>query len=182
MKRLLQKVSGNRWTEAEIELNNGQLSVCGSYGRIVTEIDGRFHGLDVHKQDQRGVWLTEGCGQCWDEIKAAFPALAALEDWHLNDMKAGLPEQEQAIREWEAAGNKYEYEAVCAMLKTRGLYEIPVPDGIECTGGFPQEVNEGKRGYRYGERWIHSTLPAEIARLAETTNGELESSAPASVA
>ncbi len=110
------------------------------------------------------------CGQCLEEVaKEAAPlppkAARCLEIWrlyHLNGMNAGLPEQEAAVKEWTKAGNHYDYTKVCNMLKERGLYELPVPEGATATGGFPEEVKSGSRGYRYGERWVYSGLPADI--------------------
>lgn len=108
-------------------------------------------------------------GQCLEEVAAFFRGnwrvqrlLAIWREWHLNGMTAGLPEQEQAVKEWEAAGNRYDFTAACDMLKARGLYELPVPAGAACTGDWPEAVKSGARGYQYGERWIHRPLPAEI--------------------
>jgi len=47
-------------------------------------------------------------------------------------------------------------------LRELGLYEVPVPAGAKCTGGFPDDVADGTRGYRYGERWVFASIPAEI--------------------
>lgn len=109
------------------------------------------------------------CGQCVEEVAALFPhnkkaqrILAIWKAHHLNGMKAGLPVQEQAVAEWADKGNRYDYEAVCAMLRGIGLYEVPVPEGAKATGGFPDEVASGKRGYRYGERWIYAPIPQDV--------------------
>lgn len=108
-------------------------------------------------------------GQCVDKVQRKYSGnemakriRAVWEKYHLNSMSAGLPAQEAAIREWEAAGNRYEYDAVCTMLKAKGLYEAPVPEGVTCTGGFPADVQNGTRGYRYGERWVYSPIPQGI--------------------
>jgi len=133
-KKTLVKVEGKEWTEATIEFRNGCLSICGSYGEIVTprhaktlaikywqsffeeqpeelqsmrerfpqfhgrrplagarfvvSVDGKYHGLDVHKEDEQGVWLLWGCGQCVDEMKNAFPQLVPILPWH---MKTDIP-------------------------------------------------------------------------------------------
>ena len=73
-------------------------------------------------------------GQCLDTIAKyrdqlsdpeLFDALFNLwNNYHLNGMHAGTPEQEAAIKEWEADGNRYEYASICEMLKRRGLYEV----------------------------------------------------------
>lgn len=62
------------------------------------------------------------------------------------------------------------YEVACLWLKRAKLYEVPVHQEImrgelKCTGGFPQEVVTGARGYRYGERWVYASIPESV--LAE---------------
>jgi hypothetical protein len=69
--------------------------------RFVVESDGPFHGLDVHRADETGVWITEGCGQCWDKMLAAWPELAGLRSWHLNDMHAECVHQEARGETWK---------------------------------------------------------------------------------
>jgi hypothetical protein len=140
-------------------------------------------------------------GQCVDKVAAMFKGnkkaqrIAAIwEEYHLNDMKGGLPEQEKAIKEGWAQlvaevksmpdGKKYFYDDACLdpnphylpqvkgfnsyydwkcdYLKQKGLYELPLPTGAKCTGDFPEEVKSGKRGYRYGERWIYLDIPADV--------------------
>ncbi len=66
-------------------------------------------------------------GQCVNAVQRRYPnnemakrIRQVWEQYHLNGMKAGLPTQEAAIKEWTAAGNRYEYDAVCAMLKEKG--------------------------------------------------------------
>lgn len=63
---------------------------------------------------------------------------------HLNDMKAGSRPQEEAIEEWKKAGNRYEYNAVCQMLKDKGIYE--------------------DRGYEYGTAWLVEIIPDEVIK------------------
>lgn len=54
------------------------------------------------------------------------------------------------------------YDWQCNALKERGLYEVPYTPDMVCTGDFPEEVKNGTRGYRYGERWIFHAMPAEL--------------------
>lgn len=93
-------------------------------------------------------------GQCVDELFWTYgkqmqnPKLYAeiLELWkkyHLNGMHAGTEEQEDAIEEWKAEGNKYDYSEVCCMLKERGLYEVEID-------GEP---------YQYGHGWLYREIP-----------------------
>lgn len=63
--------------------------------------------------------------------------------WHLNDMRAGTPRQEQFIREWKLS-NKYDYEkAREALKKANLLYD---------------------NGYEYGSSWLKEKLPLEIIK------------------
>lgn len=109
-------------------------------------------------------------GQCLEEISAAYPddqqiqrIVAVWRLYHLNGMKAGLPVQEVAISAWIAAGNRYDYAAICKMLETKGLLVIPVPEGVTATGGLePPNHSDGVVMYRYGTRWIHSSIPADV--------------------
>ena len=112
-------------------------------------------------------------GQCLDEVlklshSGSRKARRILEIWqkyHLNDMKTGLPIQEAAVRAWRANEQitGWDYEKACEMLRRINLYEVPVPEGAKALlGGFPPDVVSGKRGYRYGERWIYSPIPEDI--------------------
>ena len=74
---------------------------------------------------------------------------------HLNGTNAGTPEQEAAVKEWRAAGNRYDYTAACEMLKQRGLYEVPLRNdliGTRKADGQP---------YRYGQGWVIAPIPAD---------------------
>jgi hypothetical protein len=70
-------------------------------------------------------------------------------NWHLNDMKAGSPNQEKAIKEWLSTGAKYSYEGACEMLKSKGLLEDSA------------YIHEGKP-YRYGSAWLSAEVPSEV--------------------
>ncbi len=106
-------------------------------------------------------------GQCLDTIaqkakqlrkpeRETFRILYDLwKHWHLNGLHAGTPEQEEAVAEWEAAGNRYDYTAACAMLKERGLYEVPFTG--KTVGRM--YVNEP---YRYGHGWVVRDLPESV--------------------
>lgn len=178
-------------------------------------------------------------GQNLDEIARAYPGDAMVQRihkvwsaYHLNDMKAGTPEQEAEIerreklaavqfpeavyrdgtlnyyRVAELSGLKKEskfssmpghYDLCLSWLKEAGLYEVPLTPDMRATGGFPDEIwrgqadrekarrggfwpqvaglnafdltdaqlmeKTGKRGYRYGERWLYRAIPDEV--LAE---------------
>lgn len=105
------------------------------------------------------------CGQCLDEIAqyrsqlnnpSLFDVLYNLwENYHLNGIHAGTPEQEKAVEEWEAAGNHYDYAAVCEMLKNRGIYTVNYT-GLSVGRRYENEP------YTYGSGWIVQELPASV--------------------
>lgn len=109
-------------------------------------------------------------GQCLDEIAKyrrqlsdpeLFDTIYNLwEKYHLNGMHAGTPEQERAIEEWKAEGNRYEYSAVCEMLKRRGLYEVNYT-GLSIGRRYNNEP------YKYGHAWLIQELPGDVLLKVE---------------
>lgn len=136
--------------------------------------------IDIDAQEKNGhtifsacgnVWNTRGtdvvmAGQCLDEIAQFRGEMKNVElfdfihsiwkEYHLNDMRPGTPEQEQAVKEWKAQGNHYDYTEVCEMLKARGLYEVE---------------HEGKP-YKYGHGWIVQEIPADVLMQMREKLGE----------
>lgn len=107
-------------------------------------------------------WLMGG--QCLEELldlarraKWSRESLSLLSEivslwkkYHLNDMHAGTPEQEAALKGFVGG-----YDERCEHLKQLGLYEVQ---------------HEGKP-YRYGTAWIHQEIPAcDIARIWNLLN------------
>lgn len=120
---------------------------CEAYLTYELTEDGRFSA-------QGEIWnssktdIIQG-GQCVDSVRKFFPLNqkarrieAIWKRWHLNDMKAGTPEQEDAIKAWKAQGNKYDYTKAVEHLKSIGLYEV--------------------NGYKYGTAWLKEELPQAI--------------------
>lgn len=109
-------------------------------------------------------------GQCLDTINHYKSQLsdpdtfAVLYDlwkrYHLNGMHAGTPEQEAAIEEWKAAGNRYDYKAACEMLKERGLYEVNYT-GLSVGRRYNNEP------YKYGHAWLIQELPGDVLLKVE---------------
>lgn len=109
-------------------------------------------------------------GQCLDEIKKfrkqlkdkeLFDELYSLwKNYHLNGMHAGTPEQEQAIEEWKAEGNRYDYTAACEMLKEKGLYEVNYT-GLSAGRRWNNEP------YRYGHGWLIREIPGDVLLRVE---------------
>ena len=121
---------------------------------------------EIWRADEADIYAG---GQNIDVVVSFFPydkkAKRIAEIWksyHLNEMKAGLPDQEDFINDLTDNGWKYDYSAACDILKKAGLYEIPIQETDKCTGSFPDDVVSGKRGYRYGERWVYSEIPKEV--------------------
>jgi len=184
MVRKILRSNGNEWCELQIELRDPdfgpELSICGSYGSIMTRktaekmaleywvsyfedspeeiydmgerfgkhfcsakqaakfvanTDGPLHGLDIEREVDGKVYLTEGCGQCRGELVKWFPEVEPYLKFHLNDMQPGCEHQRQALRGWEVG-------EVC-----------------------------GECGYAYGSEWLHMDLPDSVVEWAETFNG-----------
>lgn len=133
MKKTILRRDGNEWCSLEVTLENGQLSICGSVGDVVSratakkmaieswvsffedspteilqlgcrtpsgaakkvvKIDGEFHGLDVHADAEKEVYILTSCGQISEELLRFFPEVAPYMKWHLNDLKASCEHQE----------------------------------------------------------------------------------------
>lgn len=121
------------------------LDADGKRARINAEITNRSNYLEFTASGT----YQGSAGQCLGDIKPANDAQKYFLDlwynWHLNGMSAGTEEQSAAIKKWEAAGNKYEYEAAKNYLKSINLYEVKHPKT-----GEP---------YKYGHGWIIKELP-----------------------
>jgi len=104
------------------------------------------------------VWNTKHTdivcgGQCLDDLLPFLKGNKEFKFWHkmwkkyhLNDMKAGTPEQEEAIREWKEAGHRYDYTEACKYLESIGLYEVEY-HGCEYNGV-----------YKYGTAWLYQPI------------------------
>ena len=113
---------------------------------------------------------TVCAGQCLDTIaqyrdqltdKEVFDELYDLwEHYHLNGFHAGTPDQEAAITEWMKAGNTFNYDVVCDMLKARGLYEVNYT-GMSAGKWYNNEP------YRYGQGWLVQILPDDVLQRIE---------------
>lgn len=165
-----------------------RFATARSAARFVVASDGEFHGLDVHKQIGDGrkarVLITDSCGQIVDTIREWFPEYADLLPFHMNDTKAGAPDQEAALsaapKDWWRAlpGGKYGpdfYSHACMALalggilysKHDGLIRI-LGRGTRPARGYTDADGIGHGGYRYGTGWVMTPLPAHVAdRLRE---------------
>ena len=95
-------------------------------------------------------------GQCFDTLAQTDIAndptfIEVYRLWklyHLNDMHAGTPEQEDAIRQGVKNGElsrNADYTTTVQYLKEKNLYEVPL-NGTT---------------YRYGHAWLYEPIPEE---------------------
>lgn len=120
--------------------------------------DGRF-------SMQAGIWNPRRtdyycCGQAIETVAGYFPADSKLQRmaeiwrrWHLNDMRAGSPAQEDWLRSNPVPPSEYAYpksyyEVVSAKLAEAGL-------------------NPDADGYRYGHAWKREEIPADVVAEIE---------------
>lgn len=109
------------------------------------------------------------CGQCLDTIKnytslkgdQTFSVIYDLwKKYHLNDLHAGTPNQEAAIREAIANGTlkDYDYTQVVSYLKSIGLYR-------------DESYQYNGEAYAYGTGWLYEAIPdndiATIKKIIE---------------
>lgn len=96
-------------------------------------------------------------GQCLDEAQKELniknPVMTEIvrlwKLYHLNDMRAGTPAQEKAVKEYLKNNdcNNYSYDKICKYLETKGLLV--------------------HNGYRYGTAWLKEEIPAEDLQAIE---------------
>ena len=90
-------------------------------------------------------------GQCLDTIAEhiktpRFNRIYRLwKLYHLNDMNAGTPEQDELIEAWRQQNDirGYDYGQACEYLKSIGKYEVE---------------HDGKP-YKYGSAWLYRAIP-----------------------
>lgn len=111
---------------------------------ITYSSDGRlsFVGTGRHGSGQVYEYLTDGTPAEGYTRESCFQLQRMWKRWHLNDMRAGTPKQEEAVRNWRKTAEDKGYEAACKMLESIGL----LVDG----------------GYRYGSRWLKEEVPLEV--------------------
>ena len=124
-----------------------ELSVCGAIwnARKTDWING---GQCRETIDDLSKHFTKEKRELWQVINELWL------NYHLNDMKAGTPEQLRAIREKFGKSNP-DYDTVCEYLKSVDLYETPY------TGLSVGRVWNGEK-YRYGTAWLVNDLPENI--------------------
>lgn len=106
--------------------------------------DGRlsFIGSGRHGSGQVFDHLTKDTPAPGFTRKDCFRLKQAWERWHLNDMRAGTPKQEELVRKWRLTADDKSYSEACKMLESNGL----LIDG----------------GYRYGTAWLKEEVPFDV--------------------
>jgi hypothetical protein len=109
----------------------------------------------------RGTYTYSG-GQIVEEVCGYFPQnkqaqriLAIWRDWHLNDMKAGSPDQEAFLKANPIADRLNHYKAACDALAAAGIN----PD--------PNYTHNGKP-YAYGSAWLKRDIPSDVVAEIES--------------
>lgn len=127
------KLGGCRRFYIDITLEDGRLSMYGSW---------RSHGQNADDLTNESLTPIKGF-----EYSDVLKIQSIWKRWHLNDMRAGTPKQEDFIREWKLT-HKYDYTKACEALAEVGLlYD---------------------NGYKYGSSWLKEELPAEIIKYLFT--------------
>lgn len=147
----------HRYVLGMIDYNKSGRANCQAV--ITWELkDGQF-SMQAEIWNPRHTDIYEG-GQCVDRVASYFPQdkkaarmVEVWKRWHLNDMRAGSPAQEQWLKEHpidpaEYAYPKSHYEVASAKLAAAGLN----PDN----------------GYKYGSAWLREELPADVIAEIES--------------
>lgn len=154
-----------------------KLRHCGGEPTFTIAHDGTKigTGMKTPEYDELAICGSIGTrifGQCLDEIakyadqlsigaREKFRLLYVLwKHWHLNGLHAGTPEQEAAIKAWQACGNKYDYDAACDFLKQIDLYEVSF------TGKTVGREYQAE-SYTYGHGWVIADLPEPVVELVK---------------
>lgn len=143
---------------ARIEIENGKLSIRGVEGPKANGYAWGSCGQIVMSRP-----TIKKCAPGWN-LGLVDKFFKVWERWHLNDMRAGTPEQEKAIKEWTSKGNAYNYDKVCEHLKSIGIYEVAVTPEIRASalGGIDGDA------YQYGCRWLHEELPDDVVAFLQS--------------
>ena len=134
----------NQNVEIEVNLNEdkGTLSISGNvYNRLKTDI---IAGGQLEEEIKEYVTKYSIPMDKLNEI------IAIWKRWHLNDLRAGTPKQEEAVNIWLSKGNKYDYANACEYLKSIKLYN--------------------DNGYKYGTAWKKEELPYSVKQTILSWN------------
>lgn len=158
---------GNRDADVFVKITheNGRLSMSGVEGPLRNgDALGGCGQIGMSLRPEQFVSFADG----WDAESVAR-LLAVWERWHLSDMRAGTPKQEEYLRtRGEAEADPLYREAPHAFAAKMGFasYYDMACKWLEEAGLQPDD------GYRYGSRWLREEVPADVlewlAALPET--------------
>lgn len=150
---------GGRWISVycRIEYKDGKLSISGVEGPLPSgNCLGSCGQIDMHlRAEQSKIKLAPG----WTRAKLA-KFFEVWKKWHLNDMRAGTPEQmaELAKHDYSKSGNGSHYLWACDVLDKAGLLTVPNPTPA------PQDAvsRQWPSTYKYGSAWLREEVPADV--------------------
>ena len=136
-----------------------------AYGRSTRKINPVEVEVDLYTRDNKVVFTASGTiynsrktdcycgGQCLDEIakyihNPKFITIHKLwKKYHLNDMHAGTPEQEQLVDDYFKAEHKrYDYDEAKKVLSDNNMLTVKLADGTD---------------YTYGHGWLYEPIHEE---------------------
>ena len=135
----------------KIEYAAGKLSISGVEGPAAHGgYIGAWGQIDMHlRGHEENIQSAPG----WN-IDALRKFFAVWERWHLNNLTAGSPAQEEFLRTHAAEWKTYKanagsipshYTWACEVLAAAGLHPDP-----------------GHNGYRYGSAWLREEVPEDV--------------------
>ena len=153
-----------RGNDPVLERVNGKLTETGEFTPEFVEftafamVGARMGGQCLDEINKHRKDFTPENREVWDDVYHFWKL------YHLNGMHAGTPEQEKAIEDWKAQGNRYDYTAVCEMLKGLGLYEVNYTG--KSTGRY-----YNNEPYKYGHGWLVQDIPGDdLIRIEHLLN------------
>lgn len=129
----------------KVKYVNGCLSITGVEGPTPGgNAIGSCGQIDSHLRDQLHT-ITPAPG--WDALKLQ-QFFNVWERWHLNDLRAGSPEQEKYLRDHPISREEYAYP--------KSHYEV-AGQKLADAG-----LNPDANGYQYGHAWKREEVPGEV--------------------
>lgn len=143
--------------ELEITFKNGVLSFAG----------------DVWNNNFSDIVCGGQCQGVFIEHKPEFEELYQLWNrWHMNDLRAGTPEQEEFLRNYQNTHNWTRgFDNTCQVLKDNNLYEVNLteyaqtnPDFLKANPKFREQIEKSETPlmYKYGSGWLKETVPEPV--------------------
>ena len=129
--------------------------LCAEHcAQLVLDIDGDYHGLDVHAEldgdypqlDEPMLALTHSCGQITGELRLYFPQFKKLMPWHLNDMRPNCVHQKVQLADADS---------------------VPCPHSDCVKTGYDGLIGYHPVPYRYGSAWKFHPLPQYALDMLE---------------